>query len=150
MNPKSSVRLDRTVGPLVYRLHRRLYQLSGGRVGARFQGRPILLLTSTGARSNAPRTVPLQYLPDGRDLVVVGSNGGRAAAPGWLANLRAHPRAEVQVGGRHFPVTARIADAAERAARWPRLVEFYAGYDHYQTLTSREIPVVVLTPAEAG
>ncbi|MHB8450629.1 MAG: nitroreductase family deazaflavin-dependent oxidoreductase [Mycobacteriales bacterium] len=150
MKPESAVRLDRSVGPLVYRLHRRLYRLTGGRIGARLQGRPMLLLTAIGAQSGQPRTVPLQYLQDGPEMVIVASNGGRPEAPAWLANLRAHPAAEVQVGGRRLAVTAHILDTAERAGRWPRLLEFYPGYGHYQTLTAREIPVVVLTPAGAA
>ena len=140
------MRLDRTIGRFVYPLHRQLYRLTGGRIGHRTPQGPVLLLTTTGRKSGQLRTTPLLYLADGDDYVVVASNGGRPNTPAWWHNLRARPEAEVQVGPRRVPVVAELAGPDERARLWPRLTEFYEGWAHYQTLTDREIPVVVLRP----
>lgn len=149
MNPKTAVRIDRTVGPLIYRLHRWMYRLTGGLLGQSSSVGPMLLLTTTGRRSGQARTVPLLYMEDGGRFVVVGSNGGRPAPPAWLLNLRANPDAEVQVGRQHHRVRAEILDGAARGELWERLTRFYAGWAHYQTLTDRSIPAVVLAPVDA-
>ncbi len=146
MRPETAVRLDRTAGRPVYALHRAAYRLSGGLLGGSFAGRPILLLTTTGRRSGRPRQVPMQYMPRGDSLVVVGSNGGRPTDPAWVGNLLAHPQVEVQIRRRVQPRTARVVTGAEREALWRELAQFYPGYPHYATLTEREIPVVELRP----
>lgn len=146
MNPRTAVLIDRTVGPLVYRLHRWMYRLSGGRLGQSSSVGPMLLLTTTGRRSGQTRTVPLLYMEDGGRFVVVGSNGGRPQPPAWLLNLAANPTAEVQVGKLRHRVQAEILHGAARGDLWTRLGRFYADWAHYQTLTDRSIPVVVLTP----
>jgi deazaflavin-dependent oxidoreductase (nitroreductase family) len=148
MNPRTAVRIDRTVGPLVYRLHRWMYRLTGGFFGQSSPVGPMLLLTTTGRKSGQARTVPLLYMEDGGRFVVVGSNGGRPQPPAWLLNLRAVPEAEVQVGGERRRVRAEILEGAARGALWERLTQFYAGWAHYQTLTERAIPAVVLTPVD--
>jgi deazaflavin-dependent oxidoreductase (nitroreductase family) len=122
-----------------------LFRASGGRVGGRFlRGAPVLLLTTTGARTGQPRTAPLLYLRDGERLVVVASKGGMSQHPLWYRNLLAHPDVEVEVGGTRLAMTARVVGTAERAALWPRLVAMYPDYDDYQARTTREIPVVAL------
>src|SRR4051812_19464522 len=146
LKPRNAVRLDRTVGRPVYFVHRWLYRLTGGRIGRNSAQGPILLLTTTGRRSGRLRTKALLYMPDGDDFVVVASNGGRPEAPAWWLNLKARPEAEVQVGSRRVSVTAELIGAEEKARLWPRLTEFYEGWGHYQTLTDRELPVVVLRP----
>lgn len=123
--------------------HVAVYRLSGGRLGASFNGMSFLLLRTTGARSGRLRTTPLLYVTDGAALVLVASNGGQARHPGWLFNLRQTPEAEVAVGRETWRVRARIADPAERARLWPRVNEAYP-YQAYQDATSREIAVVVL------
>jgi deazaflavin-dependent oxidoreductase (nitroreductase family) len=85
-------------------------------------------------------------LADGDDLVVVASQGGAPQHPGWYFNLVANPTAEVQVGRRRFPVTARTVSAEEKAALWPRLLAIYPPYDDYQRRTTRSIPVMRLSP----
>lgn len=146
MKPEHAVRLDRVAGRWVYPLHRAVYRLTGGAVGGTFEGRPMLLLTTTGRRTGEPRTCPLLYYPSGHDLVVVASNGGRPAHPAWLHNLRAREQVQVQVGRRRRPAVARVVDAAERARWWPELIRFYAGWAHYETITDRPLEVVVITP----
>lgn len=130
------------------RFHTRLYRATRGRVGGKLAGGPVLLLTTNGRRSGKERTVPLLYLPDGDDLVIVASNGGTATHPTWWLNLRADPTAKVEVGDRKIRIRARQASAEEKARLWPRLVEMYGGYEGYQRRTDREIPVVILHPEE--
>jgi len=150
VNPRTAVRIDRTIGPLAYKLHRWMYRLTGGRFGQTSPVGPMLLLTTTGRKSGQARTVPLLYMEDGGRLVVVGSNGGRPEPPAWLRNLRANPKAEVQIGSRRHRVRAEILDGAARGALWERLTHFYAGWAHYQTLTDRSIPAVVLVPVDGA
>jgi deazaflavin-dependent oxidoreductase (nitroreductase family) len=124
-----------------------IYQLSGGRWLGHFpSGAPVCLLTTKGRKSGQRRTVPLLYLADGDDLVVVASQGGAPQHPGWYFNLVANPTAEVQVGRRRFPVAARTVSAEEKAALWPRLLAIYPPYEAYQQRMTRSIPVMRLSP----
>ena len=126
--------------------HRGILRASGGRVLASVAGMPVLLLTTTGRRSGRPRTTPLTYFKDGRDLVVVASFGGSDTPPGWLLNLRTDPRAVAMVAHTRLRVTARPASAVERDRLWPLVTETFAGYADYQRRTAREIPLVLLSP----
>ena len=124
-----------------------IFRASGGRLGSRFlRGAPVLLLTTTGAKSGVPRTTPLIYLADGPGVVLVASKGGMSHSPAWYHNLMANPECEVQIGSRTTRMVARRASAEEKAALWPKLVAIYRDYDDYQARTSRDIPVVILTP----
>jgi deazaflavin-dependent oxidoreductase (nitroreductase family) len=125
-----------------------LYRRTGGRLGNKVRGAPVLLLDHVGRKSGTPRTSPVLYLEDGADLVVVGSRGGSDAMPGWFFNLMATPATTVQVGRERRSVVAREASDEERARLWPRLVEMYPDYEAYQRRTSRKIPVVILSPAK--
>lgn len=129
-------------------VHRALYRWTGGVIGANAAGLPNLLLTTTGRKSGQPRTVPLVYVEDGDRCVVIASYGGSPTHPAWWLNLEADPNATVQIRGRTFPVTARKATGDERAELWPRAVKLYGGYAGYQRITDREIPVVILEPAD--
>ncbi len=131
-------------------VHRALYRLSGGRLGGRIRRSPVLLLTTIGRKSGEERTVPLMYLADGDDLVVVGSFGGAARHPAWWLNLQADPAATVRLGSRTLRVRAEAAAGAERARLWAGLVAMYPDYADYQRATTRAIPVVVLQPASAA
>ena len=127
-----------------------IFQASGGRLGNRFlRGAPVCLLTTTGAKSGTRRTTPLIYLADGPRVVLVASKGGMSHSPGWFHNLVKHPDCEVTLGGETRRMTARRASAAEKAALWPKLVAIYRDYDDYQARTTRDIPVVILTPTGA-
>jgi F420H(2)-dependent quinone reductase len=123
------------------------YRLTGGRLGSRVRGVPVLLLEHVGRRSGERRTAPLMYLEDDDDLVIVASKGGAPAHPAWWLNLKANPRTTVQVGSAKRAVTAREAAPDEKSALWPRLVELYPDYEDYQRRTDRAIPVVILEPA---
>lgn len=127
--------------------HARLYRATGGRLGARVPGLPpMLLLDHVGARTGTKRTTPLVYMPDGDDLVIVGSKGGYPSHPAWLHNLRANPETEVQVGGRRMKVRAREATGEERQRLWAKAVLYHPQWGRYQRRTDRAIPVVVLSP----
>ncbi len=124
-----------------------IYRRTGGRLGSKFSGAPVLLLDHVGRKSGKARTTPLLYLEDGGDLVVVGSRGGSEAMPAWFFNLIANPKTSVQVGSEKRSVVARQASPEEKAQLWPRLVEMFPDYAVYQERTDREIPVVILSPA---
>ena len=131
------------------RLHATLYRATGGRVGRRLVANDMLLLTTTGRSSGAAHTVPLLYLQDDEAVVVIASWGGRNYHPDWYLNLMARPAATVTINGSRRRVVARTAAGEERAAWWQRAVHAYHGYRAYQGRTSREIPIVVLEPANA-
>jgi deazaflavin-dependent oxidoreductase (nitroreductase family) len=135
------------------RVHQWLYVNTDGRVGHKIGKLPTLLLRTTGARTGLPRVSALVYGLDGDDrYVVVASDGGSDRAPGWLHNVRAKPDVEVQVGRVRRPMTAEILTEGPDYDRcWKIVNELnrYKGggrYDHYQTLTTRKIALVVLSP----
>jgi len=128
-----------------WRLHRWLFRVSGGRVGTRFQGMPIVLLTTTGRKSGEPRSVTIPFITDGDAFVCVGSNAGHTADPDWVRNLRANPSATLFRKGERFAVTGHEAEGAERERLWARAVETDPAYAEYaRRVTSRRIPVMVL------
>lgn len=128
------------------KLHLALHRLSRGRLLGRLAGMPVLLLTTTGRRSGKARTTPLTFFRDGRDLVVIASNGGADRPPDWSLNLQQNPRAVVQIGTDQLTVEASTASPEERERLWPGITSTYPGYGAYQQKTSRRIPVLILTP----
>jgi deazaflavin-dependent oxidoreductase (nitroreductase family) len=126
------------------KLHTPLYRLTGGAIGHRTGWVRNLLLTTVGRKSGQPRTVPVTYMSDGDDFVLVASHGGSDKHPAWWLNLEANPSATVQVGRETLAVTAHRAEGDERARLWPMLVEMNPLFGRYETLTARSIPVVVL------
>ena len=125
--------------------HTAIFRLTGGRIGGRVVGGPVLLLHHTGAKSGKQRVSPLLYLPDGDRMVIVASKGGYTKHPGWFHNLKAHPDTLVELPREgKVSVRARQAVGQERDDLWPRVVELYDGYSAYQRSTSREIPLIVL------
>src|ERR671932_2544587 len=129
--------------------HRFLYRASGGRLGATMRGLPILLLTTTGRKSGAPRTTPLPYFADGDRMVLVAANGGRPQHPDWYLNLRRTPRVEIETGGSRRPAVAEAAGPEERERLWPLVLERAPIYGPYRHHPDREVPLVVLRPIEA-
>ena len=125
-------------------IHRRVYQLTGGKVGGQIGKLPVLLLTTTGRKSGQPRTQPLAYTKAGHGYAVIASKGGAAHDPLWYLNLRAIPLADVTIGRETRKVRARDAEGEEREQLWRALADLYPGYDRYAQKTSRRIPVVVL------
>jgi deazaflavin-dependent oxidoreductase (nitroreductase family) len=128
-------------------IHTQVYRLTGGVIGHRFPGTPpMLLLDHVGAKSGIKRTIPLVYVSDGKDVVLVASKGGHPKNPAWYHNLRANPDTQVQIGSERRLVRARVAGAEERKRLWPKAVATYSGYRGYQERTDREIPLVILEP----
>jgi F420H(2)-dependent quinone reductase len=129
-------------------IHRAIYSASGGRVGRRIAGMPVLLLTTKGRTTGKRRTSPLTYFEEDGAIVLVASYGGRSHNPDWFENLIAAGEGEVTIGRERRRMHARRATADERARLWPRIVGTYDGYRVYQAKTSREIPLAVLSRVE--
>jgi deazaflavin-dependent oxidoreductase (nitroreductase family) len=126
--------------------HRSLVQASGGRIGGRLGGMPVVVLETVGRKSGLPRETMLTApVVDGDTVVLVASYGGDSRHPAWYHNLSAHPDVAITIGGSRREMTARTATAEEKAAYWPRIVKAYRGYAGYQKRTDRDIPVVLLT-----
>jgi deazaflavin-dependent oxidoreductase (nitroreductase family) len=131
---------------LITVVHRFLYRVSKGRIGARTGGVDVLLLKTLGRKTGRIRITPLLYVRDGSSWVVIASNAGDDRHPAWWLNLRSRPEVEIQVRDARHSVRARRATPEETERVWPRLVAAYKYYDDYKRRTSREIPVVVLEP----
>ncbi len=123
------------------------FRANGGRVGGQFEGAPLLLLTSTGAKSGEVRTTPVVYLRDGEHLVIFASKAGAPTNPAWYHNLRANPSATAEVGTETIEVTASVASGEERTRLYERQSERFPQFVEYAKKTTREIPVVVLQRA---
>ena len=126
--------------------HVAIYRLSGGRVGASLAGMPMLILTTKGRRSGRAHTVPLGYMMEGDSYVVIASYRGSPRHPAWHLNLLNDPQAFVQVNRRKFAVVAKKAEAESRDRLWTSLVAKTPVYKGFQERTSRQIPMVYLTP----
>ncbi|MFD6157981.1 nitroreductase family deazaflavin-dependent oxidoreductase [Nocardia sp. NPDC060256] len=134
----------------VLKVHQWVYENSGGLVGHRVLfGNPTLLLRTVGRKTGQARTSALTYGEDGADYLVTASNGGSPRPPGWLANVKAKPECEIQIGRRTIAVVARptYPEDADYARRFAIVDKINKGrYSAYQKMTERPIPVVVLTP----
>jgi deazaflavin-dependent oxidoreductase (nitroreductase family) len=130
------------VGPKVAPpLDRAVHRLTGGRYTVSQFMLPVVMLTTTGARSGLPRPVPLATVPVGDDLVVVGSNFGQKHHPAWSGNLIAHPQAHVSIGGREYDVDAELLDEDGVAEVWPRLTAVWPLFDRYAETAGRTLRV---------
>ncbi|WP_283609348.1 nitroreductase family deazaflavin-dependent oxidoreductase [Mycolicibacterium poriferae] len=121
------------------------FRANDGVVGGPFEGATLLLLHTTGARSGRPRVSPLAYLTiDGR-MIIIGSYAGAPKDPAWVHNLRAHPRARIEVGTDAYDVAVRELPAGERDATYPKVTEMAPAFAEYQAKTTRVIPLFELT-----
>lgn len=120
------------------------FHANAGKVGGPFEGVPLLLLTTTGARSGRRRTTPVGYMPDGDRLVIFATRGGLPTNPDWYHNLVAHPEATVEVGTQTIDVTAVVITGEERDQLYARQVERAPVFAEYQAKTTRKIPVIAL------
>jgi deazaflavin-dependent oxidoreductase (nitroreductase family) len=120
------------------------FRANGGKVGGMFEGRDLLLLHTTGAKTGRRRVNPVAYRRDGGHLAVFGTKGGADTHPDWYYNVRAHPDATVEVGSERFDVTARIAESEERDRIWADQKAEIPAFAEYEKKTERVIPVVVL------
>src|SRR5437764_13461018 len=120
------------------------FRANGGKVGGMWEGRPLLLLTTTGAKSGRRYTKPTMYLRDGDRLLVFASKGGAPTNPDWYNNLVAHPEVTVEVGGETLDANATVLTGEERDRLYAKQAELFPQFGEYQTKTSRKIPVVAL------
>ncbi len=124
------------------------YRANGGKVLGQFAGAPLLLLTTTGAKSGKARTTPLVYTEDGDQLVIIASKGGAPTNPDWYYNLVANPTATVELGEDQFAIHAVIhSDGKERDRLFDQTATQMPNFAEYQRNTTRTIPVVVLARA---
>jgi deazaflavin-dependent oxidoreductase (nitroreductase family) len=120
------------------------FRARGGASDDPFDGRPLLLLTTIGAKSGQRHTTPLMYVPDGDRLLVIASNAGAPAHPDWYRNLVAHPQATIEVGNETFEAGAVVLAGAERQQVWDKIAASYPFFTDHQAKISREIPLIVL------
>jgi len=122
------------------------YMESGGADGTELQGKPVILLTTIGAKSGKIRKTPLMRVEHDGEYAVVASLGGAPKNPVWYYNIKAHPHVELQDGRVTKDYEAREVVGDEKAAWWERAVAAWPDYANYQKKTDRQIPVFVLTP----
>ncbi|GAS86884.1 nitroreductase family deazaflavin-dependent oxidoreductase [Mycolicibacterium brisbanense] len=124
-----------------------LFKATNGRLGDKFlRGAEVGILTTTGRKSGEPRDSPLLFLQEGRRIVLVASQGGRATNPMWYLNLKANPHVAFQTKHEKLQLTARDATDAERDEYWPKLDAMYPDFANYRSYTDREIPIVICDP----
>ena len=123
-----------------------IYMASGGTRGAELKGKPVVLLTTVGARTGKLRKTPLMRVEHGGHYAVVASLGGAPNNPVWYHNIKAHPHVELQDGTANGDYEAREVFGEEKATWWQRALEVWPDYADYQRKTDRDIPVFVLTP----
>ncbi len=120
------------------------FRANEGKVGGPFEGAPLLLLHTTGAKTGQERTNPLAYQADGDRFLVFASKAGAPTNPDWYHNLRAHPDVEIEVGTETIPVRATELSGEERDRLWTRQVELMPGFGEYEAKSGRKIPVIAL------
>ena len=135
---------------LLHHLDRLAFRISkGNRSAGQFLGGiPVITLTTTGARSGLPRSVPLNELPDGLNFSLIASNWGQSSCPAWYYNLRANPSVTVTVAGKTASYLAHETEGDERERCWQLAVSIYPGYAAYQRRLEWPVPVLLLTPQE--
>jgi deazaflavin-dependent oxidoreductase (nitroreductase family) len=122
------------------------FRANGGKVGGGFEGAPILLLHTVGAKSGQERVNPMVYRRDGDRYVVFASKAGAPTSPDWYHNLVAHPDVTAEIGTETLRFHARAAESAERERLWAAQKQDMPGFADYERKTSRQIPVVILEP----
>ena len=113
-----------------------------------FQGRPVMVLTTTGSRTGQPREAVVSFSRDGDDYIVVGSKSGEPDDPAWFKNLIANPTVTVEAEGRKFQAKAAVAEGADRDALWDGHVAEHPQFADYPSKTTRIIPIARLTPLD--
>lgn len=136
----------------LYPIDKALFRATRGRLTlpSLLAGVPVILLTTTGAQTGKPRTMPLLGIPIEDDLAVIGSNYGQEPTPGWVFNLEAEPRATVQYRGRSVPVLARLADESEVEQTFETANDVYLGYTKYRSRADhRSLRVFILESVQS-
>ena len=127
---------------LFSKLHKFLYNLTGGKLMATLIGLPVIFLTTTGRISNKPRTTPLIYLKDNDDFICVASFGGYDKHPDWYLNLQKNNQLIINVKSKSFNAISNTILGEDKSKIWERLIIFYPGFKKYQERTDREIQIV--------
>ncbi|MFC1878569.1 nitroreductase family deazaflavin-dependent oxidoreductase [Chloroflexota bacterium] len=125
-----------------------LLRKTKGRLGNSFLGVPVLVLTTVGRKSGLPRSQPLYFMENGRQIILVASNAGTGSDPAWLLNIRANPGASANIRGQKREMTAHIANPQEKAQLWPVLTKLFPKWQMMEDRSKRSFPVVVLDPSE--
>ncbi len=125
------------------------FRANKGKVGGMWEGRPLLLLTTIGAKSGQPHTTPVMYLREGDHLYVFASKGGAPTHPDWYHNLLAHPAVFIELGDKEFNAIATPVAGEARDQIYARWAEQYPQFREYQDKTTRKIPVIELEPRKA-
>ncbi|MCX6020201.1 MAG: nitroreductase family deazaflavin-dependent oxidoreductase [Chloroflexi bacterium] len=120
------------------------FRANGGKVSGRFEGAPMLLLTTKGAKTGQTRVNPMMYLPDGDRMLVFASKAGAPTNPDWYHNLVANPEVTVEVGTETITAAATVVTGEERDRLYRKQAELYPGFADYEKKTTRTIPVVAL------
>lgn len=123
------------------------FRANSGKVGGMFEGAPMVLLTTTGAKSGQPRVAPLVYTTDGDRLVIIASKGGAPTHPDWYHNIVANPEITVEVGSETFPARAVVAAEPERTRLFNAQADIMPNFYEYQKNTDRTIPVITISRA---
>jgi deazaflavin-dependent oxidoreductase (nitroreductase family) len=134
---------------MAWKVHRAVFKATGGRLGSRLGGNPVLLLGTTGHSSGLPRSVGLFFLESDGRYFVAGTYAGEDRDPAWAKNLFAQPKATVTLRGRTLPVVARVLDGAEREEVVDRFIQAEPAYGEYRERTTRVFPVFELRPEGA-
>jgi deazaflavin-dependent oxidoreductase (nitroreductase family) len=122
------------------------FRANAGVVGGFFEGKPVVLLHHTGAKSGAKRVSPLMYTTDGDRVVIFASKGGAPTNPDWFHNLRANPDTEIEIGTERRAVRAVEVTGADRDRLWEKQKAEYPQFAEYEQATTRTIPVIALEP----
>jgi deazaflavin-dependent oxidoreductase (nitroreductase family) len=120
------------------------FRANGGKVGGQFEGAPLLLLHTTGARTGQERVHPVMYQAVGDAFAVFASKAGAPSNPDWYYNLLANPQVRAEVGTETLDLTAQVADPDTRERIWAAQKSAYPGFADYERKTTRQIPVVIL------
>jgi deazaflavin-dependent oxidoreductase (nitroreductase family) len=122
------------------------FRANGGRVGGQFEGAPLLILHTVGAKTGQERVNPVMYQAVGDGYAVFASKAGAPDNPDWYHNLLANPQVRAEIGTQTIEATARVAGREERDRIWTAQKAAYPGFAEYETKTTRQIPVVILHP----
>lgn len=128
----------------IAKVHTAVMRLSNGRIGNKMGGNNILLLHHVGAKSGKQYASPLAYVEDDGAYAIIASAGGQPKHPGWFHNLKKNPKTTIQIAGESINVTAEVAPKAKRDQLWAEIAAEFSQFDQYQSMTTREIPIVLL------
>lgn len=123
-----------------------IYRASRGRLWNTTAGLPVIILSVTGRKTGKTHTFPIGALPDGERMVLIGSNGGRDQHPAWYHNILANPQVRFEQNGETVQATASVAEPEEYERLWQALMGISPDYNLYTRMTTRKIPLVILTP----